>query len=58
MYQKLGTQWAGSMLGFISIALLPIPLLLFRFARREIYAYDRYGKKTQSLKNEGANPVV
>ena len=58
MYQKLGTQWAGSMLGFISIALLPIPLLLFRFVPREIYAYDRYGKKKQSFKPEEANPVV
>jgi hypothetical protein len=31
MYESLGTQWAGSLLGFISIALLPIPILLFRF---------------------------
>ena len=35
MYTKLGTQWCGSMLGLISVALLPIPLLLFRYGKKK-----------------------
>ena len=31
MYQRLGINWATSLLGFITIALLPIPWVLFRF---------------------------
>jgi hypothetical protein len=38
MYESLGTQWAGSLLGFISIGLLPIPILLFRFVRCGCFA--------------------
>lgn len=29
MYKKLGYEWAGSLLGFLSILLVPIPFLLF-----------------------------
>jgi len=31
MYQKLGTGWATSLLAFVTIAMLPIPWLLFRY---------------------------
>jgi hypothetical protein len=31
MYDKLGPQWTGTMLGCISIVMLPIPVLLFKF---------------------------
>ena len=31
MYKRLGIDWATSLLGFITIALLPIPWVLFKF---------------------------
>ncbi|OCL10986.1 MFS multidrug transporter-like protein [Glonium stellatum] len=31
MYEKLGTGWATSLLGFISVLMLPIPWVLFRW---------------------------
>ncbi|KAL7939956.1 major facilitator superfamily domain-containing protein [Trichoderma barbatum] len=31
MYEKLGVGWAASLLGFITVALLPIPWALFRY---------------------------
>lgn len=31
MYSKLGIAWAGSLLGFISLGLLPIPWILYRW---------------------------
>jgi DHA1 family multidrug resistance protein-like MFS transporter len=30
MYENLGVDWASSTLGFISIAFIPIPFLLFK----------------------------
>ncbi|CUS15359.1 unnamed protein product [Tuber aestivum] len=31
MYEALGIQWAGSLLGFISLLLLPVPWVLFKW---------------------------
>lgn len=31
VYEKLGIAWASSLLGFIALALLPIPWVFFRF---------------------------
>lgn len=31
MYSKLGVSWATSLLGFVSVACLPIPFALFHF---------------------------
>lgn len=31
MYETLGIGWATSLLGFISIAMLPIPFVFFKF---------------------------
>ncbi|KAJ8105640.1 hypothetical protein ONZ43_g7346 [Nemania bipapillata] len=33
LYKNLGVAWASSLLGFISIALLPLPWLLFKFGK-------------------------
>ncbi len=33
MYQKLGIAWATSLLGFVTIALMPIPWVLFKYGR-------------------------
>ena len=34
MYRNLGVAWATSTLGFISVALVPIPILFYRFGPR------------------------
>ena len=31
MYQRLGINWATSLLGFLSVALLPIPFVFYVF---------------------------
>ncbi|KAJ4397803.1 GTPase-activating protein [Gnomoniopsis smithogilvyi] len=31
MYQRLGVNWASSLLGFLSVAFIPIPFLLFKY---------------------------
>ncbi|KII83705.1 hypothetical protein PLICRDRAFT_58175 [Plicaturopsis crispa FD-325 SS-3] len=31
MYDALGTQWASSLIGFVALALMPIPLVLIRY---------------------------
>lgn len=31
MYQRLGVDWASSLLGFLSIAFIPIPFVLFKY---------------------------
>ncbi|CZR65184.1 related to TPO4-Proposed vacuolar polyamine transporter [Phialocephala subalpina] len=41
MYQKLGIGWATSLLGFISVALLPTPWVLFQFGKK-IRAMSHY----------------
>lgn len=41
MYQRLGVAWATSLLAFISVAMLPIPWLFFKFGER-IRAKSRY----------------
>ncbi|KAK0515009.1 hypothetical protein JMJ35_002388 [Cladonia borealis] len=34
MYHRLGVAWATSLLGFLSIAMIPIPLLFYVYGRR------------------------
>lgn len=34
MYQKLGVGWGNSLLGFIAVALIPVPILLLRYGER------------------------
>ncbi|KAK3073761.1 hypothetical protein LTR53_004341 [Teratosphaeriaceae sp. CCFEE 6253] len=41
MYQRLGIDWATSLLGFISLAMLPIPFVFFKFGPT-IRAKSRY----------------
>lgn len=31
MYQGLGIHWAGSLLGFVSLVLMPVPWVLFKW---------------------------
>ena len=41
VYENLGVGWATSVFGFISIALIPIPLVLFRWGP-QIRARSKY----------------
>lgn len=41
MYERLGIAWATSLLGFISVAMLPIPWLFYAYGER-IRAKSRY----------------
>ncbi|OKL61553.1 hypothetical protein UA08_03457 [Talaromyces atroroseus] len=34
MYERLGIDWASSLLGFVALALLPIPWVLFKFGSK------------------------
>ena len=34
MYKKLGVAWASSLLGFLSIAFIPIPFVLYFYGER------------------------
>jgi len=34
MYETLGLEWGNSLLGFISVAMIPIPLLFYKFGAR------------------------
>lgn len=44
MYQKLGVAWASSLLGFLSVAMIPIPVLFFFYGAR-IRAMSKYSPK-------------
>jgi len=34
MYESLGLGWGNSLLGFIAIAFLPLPVLFYKFGER------------------------
>lgn len=34
MFDTLGVDWAGSLLGFLAVAFLPIPFLFYAFGPR------------------------
>lgn len=41
VYTRLGTGWASSVLGFISVALLPVPWVFFKGGKR-LRALSKY----------------
>ena len=43
MYEKLGYQWASSLLAFLTVAMLPFPFIFFRYGKR-IRQRSRYAK--------------
>lgn len=45
MYERLGIGWASSVLGFIAVALLPVPWVLYRFGK-QIRSKSRYETAT------------
>jgi hypothetical protein len=34
MFNKLGVDWAGSLLGFLAVIFLPIPFLFYKYGER------------------------
>ena len=44
MYHKLGVDWASSLLGFITAAMIPIPIVFFIYGKR-IRAMSKYSPK-------------
>ncbi|KAK1758911.1 major facilitator superfamily transporter [Echria macrotheca] len=45
MYEKLGIAWATSLLGFISLALMPVPWIFFKYGKK-IRGYSKYETPT------------
>jgi len=41
MYNKLGYQWASSLLGFLTLVMLPFPYIFFRYGKR-IRGHSRF----------------
>lgn len=41
MFSSLGIGWASSLLGFVSVALVPVPWVLYKYGKR-IRAHSRY----------------
>ncbi|KAL3473986.1 major facilitator superfamily domain-containing protein [Aspergillus californicus] len=44
MYHKLGVDWASSLLGFITIAMIPIPIVFFIYGKK-IRAMSKFSPK-------------
>ncbi|KLU87579.1 hypothetical protein MAPG_06576 [Magnaporthiopsis poae ATCC 64411] len=45
MYSRLGVAWAGTLLGLISLALMPVPWVLFKYGK-QIRARSQYETST------------
>jgi hypothetical protein len=43
MYQKLGDQWASSLLAFLTVAMMPFPYLFFKYGKK-IRSKSRFAK--------------
>lgn len=44
MYHKLGVNWASSLLGFIAVAMIPIPIVFYIYGKK-IRAMSKYSPK-------------
>ncbi len=57
MFNNLGVDWAGSLLGFLAVAFLPIPFLFYIFGERlrkhSSYAPTNFGSPKQSDEESG-----
>jgi DHA1 family multidrug resistance protein-like MFS transporter len=57
MFNNLGVDWAGSLLGFLAVAFLPIPFLFYTFGERlrksSGYVPTDFGKKGGSGEESG-----
>ncbi|KAK3672685.1 GTPase-activating protein [Recurvomyces mirabilis] len=50
MFTKLGVNWASSLLGFLSIAFIPIPFLLYRYGPTLRNKYSKDARKDPDYK--------
>ena len=48
MFERLGTEWAASLLGFFCVALAPVPFLFWRYGER-IRGWRKVGTSNGSL---------
>lgn len=59
MFHNLGVDWAGSLLGFLAVAFLPIPFLFYAFGERlrrgSKYAPTDLGKGKKSDDEESGS---
>lgn len=59
MFHKLGVNWAGSLLGFLAIAFLPIPFLFYKYGERlrkhSPYAPTDFGKAPAPVDEESGD---
>lgn len=54
MYHQLGIQWACSLLGFLALALAPVPILFLRYGRQ--LRLKRSTQGNMFFKNPNCNP--
>lgn len=56
MFHNLGVDWAGSLLGFLAIAFMPIPLLFYIYGEKlrslSSYAPTDMGKSKENDEKE------
>lgn len=45
MYEALGYQWATSVLGFMTLAMLPFPYIFFKYGKR-LRGKSRFARST------------
>jgi len=45
MYNRLGVDWASSLLGFLSIAFIPIPFVLYKYGKTLRLNHSKFARK-------------
>lgn len=45
MYDKLGVDWASSLLGFLAIVFIPIPVVLWKYGRTIRVNHSKHARK-------------
>ena len=61
MYERLGPHWAGTLLGVIQVAIIPIPVVFWRYGwriRRKSALISRMQKDKERLEGKRANAVA
>ena len=54
MYDRLGVNWATSLLGFIGVALIPVPILFYIFGPK-IRKMSRFSPNLHQFRNAAHN---
>ncbi|ODN90730.1 hypothetical protein L198_06046 [Cryptococcus wingfieldii CBS 7118] len=52
MYEKLGTQWASTLLGFLNLLMVPIPVVLMRYGHL-LRAQSKFSPNRAGIVDEG-----